>query len=111
MNLVFDNIQPVPYQRHSATSRAAAIGIEPTAGTKRAKVLEYIKSCSAQGATDEEMQQCIPMSANTQRPRRCELVAAKLVKDSSRTRKTVGGDDAVVWVSTKTKPAVDAAGL
>lgn len=93
------DIQPAPYQRHSATSKAAAIGIEPKAGTKRAKVLEYLRSCSAQGATDEEMQQCIPMSPNTQRPRRVELLAAKLIKDSGRTRKTVGGDDAVVWVA------------
>jgi hypothetical protein len=88
-----------PYQRHSATSRAAAARVAPKAGTKRAQVLEYIKSCSAQGATDEEMQQCIPMSANTQRPRRVELLADKFIKDSGRTRKTVGGDDAVVWVA------------
>lgn len=87
-----------PYQRHSATSRAAAAAIEPKAGTKRAKVLEYIRSCSAQGATDEEMQQCIPMGSNTQRPRRVELVKAKLIKDSGRTRRTAGGDEAVVWV-------------
>lgn len=87
-----------PYQRHSATSRAAAASIEPKAGTKRAKVLEYIRSCSAQGATDEEMQQCIPMSPNTQRPRRVELLKAKLIKDSGITRKTMGGDEAVVWV-------------
>lgn len=87
-----------PYQRHSATSKAAATSIEPKAGTKRAKVLEYIRSCSAQGATDEEMQQCIPMSPNTQRPRRVELLKAKLIKDSGITRKTMGGDEAVVWV-------------
>ena len=98
MNLVFDNIQPAPYQRHSATSRAAAIGIAPRAGTKRAQVLDFLRS-HKEGATDEEMQECIPMSANTQRPRRCELVAAKFIKDSGRTRKTVGGDDAVVWVA------------
>lgn len=36
MNLVFDDIKPAPYQRHSATSRAAAAGIAPKAGTKRA---------------------------------------------------------------------------
>lgn len=104
MQLNFE-FQPAPYQRHSATSRAAAIGIEPKAGTKRALVLEYIRSCSAQGATDEEMQQCIPMGPNTQRPRRVELVAAKVIKDSGRTRKTVGGDDAVVWVAAEFQAA------
>lgn len=65
--MFLDNIQPAPYQRHSATSQAAAIGIAPKAGTKRA--------------------------------RRVELLAAKLIKDSGRTRKTVGGDEAVVWVA------------
>ena len=95
--MLLDDIQRAPYQRHSATSKAAAAGVEPTAGTKRAKVLEYIRSCSAQGATDEEMQQCIPMLSNTQRPRRVELLKAGLIVDSGLTRKTVGGDDAVVW--------------
>ena len=99
LNIVFDNIRLAPCQRHSPTSRAAAVGIAPRAGTKRALVMDYIRSCSAQGATDEEMQQCIPMAANTQRPRRVELLAAKLIKDSGRTRKTVGGDEAVVWVA------------
>jgi hypothetical protein len=28
-----------------------------------------------------------------------ELLADKFIKDSGRTRKTVGGDDAVVWVA------------
>lgn len=92
------DIQPAPYQRHSATSKAAAIGIEPKAGTKRAQVLDFLRD-HPEGATDEEMQQRLPMSPNTQRPRRVELLAAKLIKDSGRTRKTVGGDDAVVWVA------------
>ena len=92
------DIQPAPYQRHSATSRSAAAGIEPKAGTKRAQVLAFLRD-HPEGATDEEMQQFIPMSPNTQRPRRVELLAAKLIKDSGRTRKTVGGDEAVVWVA------------
>ena len=97
--MLLDDIQRAPYVRHSATSKAAAAGVEPTAGTKRAKVLEYIRSCSAQGATDEEMQLCIPLGPNTQRPRRVELLRAGLIVDSGLTRKTVGGLDAVVWVS------------
>jgi hypothetical protein len=98
LNIVFDNIQTAPCQRHSPTSRAAAVGIAPRAGTKRALVMDFLRD-NPEGATDEEMQQCIPMAANTQRPRRVELLAAKLIKDSGRTRKTVGGDEAVVWVA------------
>lgn len=93
------DFSPPPYVRGSTTSRAAAAGIEPKAGTKRALLLQYLRSCSARGATDEEMQQCIPMSPNTQRPRRCELLEARLIKDSGMTRKTIGGHDAVVWVA------------
>ena len=88
-----------PAQRHSATSRAAAASIEPTAGTKRAIVLAFLRGCGAAGATDDQMQAGIPMSANTQRPRRVELVRAHLVVDSGKTRLTPGGDDAVVWVA------------
>lgn len=90
---------PAPYQRHSRTSRAAAVGIEPKVGTKRGMVLAFLRGCGPAGATDEEMQRGIPMGPNTQRPRRVELVAAKLVRDSGRERKTAGGDAAVVWVA------------
>lgn len=103
--LPIDFIQRAPYQRHSRTSRAAAINSEPAAGTKRGLALAHLRRQGAAGATDEEMQAQIPMNPNTQRPRRVELVAAGLVRDSGRTRKTAGGDDAVVWVATEYAPA------
>lgn len=86
------------FQSHSPTSRAAAFRAEPAAGTKRWILLQYLRGCGPTGATDEEMQRHAPMSANTQRPRRVELVQGGLVKDSGHVRKTLGGDDAVVWV-------------
>lgn len=90
------NTQQLPYIRGSATSAAAAARIAPKAGTKRAQVLDCIKTFG--GLTDEQIQQLIPMSANTQRPRRVELAKAGLIKDSGKTRTTMGGDQAVVWV-------------
>lgn len=93
------NITSAPYQRHSATSRAAAVGIEPMAGTRRAQVLAFLRDRGREGATDEEMQCRIPMSPNTQRPRRVELVQSFHVVNSGRTRATFGGDDAVVWIA------------
>lgn len=90
---------PAPYQQHSATSKAAAERIEPRAGTQRAFVLDHLRDMEDCGATDEEMQRVIPMSANSQRPRRQELVKVGLVKDSGRTRKTASFFDAVVWVA------------
>ncbi len=99
-----------PFVRHSSTSKDAAEQIKPNAGTLRAKVLEYLQSIqgfiysetfkdagSYGGATDEQMQRCIPMEASTQRPRRIELVAAGLVRDSGRKAQTSSGRKATVW--------------
>ena len=85
------------YVRNSDTSRAAQASAEPKAGTKRALVLAFIRGRGADGATDEEIQRELPMSPNTQRPRRVELVDARLIRDSGRRRATLGGDMAVVW--------------
>lgn len=89
---------PPPYQAHSGTSRGAAKRIAPLAHTMRGQVLAYLQRCGADGATDEEMQARMPMAANTQRPRRIELVADGFVRSSGRTRPTRSGDFAVVWV-------------
>lgn len=88
---------PAPYQRHSATSQASAMAVEPRTGTQRAVVLAYLRGCGDLGATDEQMQSCIPMQANTQRPRRGEL--KNLIQNSGRTRVTISGQQAVVWVA------------
>lgn len=98
---LFDYIsEPLPpYVQGSATSRESAESMEPRSATLRRKVLDYLRRC-ADGATDEEMQRWCNMPANTQRPRRVELVRAGLVVDSGRTRQTGSGRKAVVWVAT-----------
>lgn len=88
-----------PYQAHSETSRRAAERIAPLAHTMRGQVLSYLKACGADGATDEEMQLRMPMPANTQRPRRIELVADGFVQSNGQTRATRSGDHALVWVA------------
>ena len=90
---------PAPYQRHSATSAAAARDVEPRTGTGRASILAYLRGRQGQGATDEQMQESIPMGANTQRPRRVELVQARLVVDSGTVRSTAAGGPATVWLA------------
>jgi len=96
MNL-FDFMGDAPAQAHSPTSRAAAGALGGRAGRLRAEVLEFLGRKGAYGATDEEMQEGIPMGASTQRPRRVELVRAGLVRDSGATRGTRSGRRAVVW--------------
>ena len=79
------------------TSRLAALRVAPKTGTKRRLVLDAITR-SPDGLTDEEMQRSIPMSANTQRPRRVELVEGGFIKDSGLRRRTSSSDLAIVWV-------------
>jgi hypothetical protein len=102
MNQLSFDLSPRPaYQAHSKTSKAAAFNAQPKSGTKRAILLDFIQRQRHLGATDEEMQSSLPMNPNTQRPRRVELVQGLWVVDSGRTRKTMGGDEAVVWVATE----------
>ena len=91
---------PPPAVHGSATSEAAAESIEPKAATLRRKVLDYLRAAGDLGATDEQMQTDLAMPANTQRPRRDELVTGRLVRDSGNTRPTKSGRSAVVWVAT-----------
>jgi len=86
-----------PFQRHSNTSRLAAIEALPFAATARGKVLQFIASKGAYGATDEEIQDGLRMRANTQRPRRVELVDMGWIEDSGQTGRTQSGRQCVVW--------------
>jgi hypothetical protein len=80
------------------TSVAAAIAMQESAGTLRAKVLGAIRDAGMLGMTDEQLQASMPMPANTQRPRRRELQLAGLIRDSGMRAKTKSGRNAVVWV-------------
>jgi len=92
-----------PSVRGSETSIAAAKAIESRAGTDRRRVLEFIASRGALGATDEEMQLALAMQGNTQRPRRRELDQAAHIVKSGQKRKTLAGNPAVVWIAAKGK--------
>lgn len=93
--------ETLPYQKHSATSAAAAREARPNAGTLRAIVLGELERRGPRGATDDELQDALGMNPSTQRPRRVELVERGLVRDSGDTRKTKSGRSATVWVATK----------
>ena len=95
---LFNRIEP-PAQRHSRTSIAAAEQIEPRSETLRRAVLDYLRQCGENGATDEQMQESLAMNPSTQRPRRIELVELGLVRDSGRTGLTRSGRKAVLWVA------------
>jgi len=83
------------HQRHSATSKAAAVAVKPKLNALQADVLGCIRILS--GATDAEIQAYLHMDPSTERPRRVELVVKGLIRDSGRTRATPSGRQAVVW--------------
>ena len=93
-----------PFQRHSDTSRQAAIAIIEHTSTLRARTYRFIKSRGTHGATDEEIITASGMAPNTIRPRRVELSQPykdqpPLVEDSRRRRNTSSGRLAIVWVA------------
>lgn len=92
-------VEPTPpYVRRSRTSKAAALSMVAGARPHRERVRDFLAMCGTRGATDEEMQSVLGINPNTQRPRRCELEAAGVIRDSGRTRTTASGRQAVVWV-------------
>lgn len=95
--------------RHDApqTSRDADARNAPREGTQRAKVLNFIRACGGDGATDEELQDETGLNPNTARPRRVELVRDGWIRDSGRRRKTRGGDEAIVWVFVPFRPVAE----
>lgn len=98
----FMDLCPVPAVRLPKVRRTAREKVAEPArytGASRDQVLAYVTDCGTHGATDEEMQVQLSMGANTQRPRRVELVQRGRLVDSGKTRRTVAGVAAVVWVA------------
>jgi predicted transcriptional regulator len=91
-----DLFSELPFQRHSATSRAAAKEIEPLANELRARVYRCIGSCGP--ITDEEIAITTGLNPSTARPRRIELVAVGLVRAHHIPARTRSGRIATAWV-------------
>lgn len=105
MNALGPLFEPLPSAvQSSRTSLAAADAIRGETGRLRRKVLEALAALGTRGATDEELQEAIPMAPSTERPRRIELCRAGLVRDSGATRRTRSGRRATVWVAAEVAP-------
>jgi len=85
---------------HGDTSHGAASNVFLKTGGARRRVLEALAHALAV-ATDEELQDWLDMSQNTERPRRVELVQLGYVEDSGARRKTRSGSNAVLWRATQ----------
>lgn len=87
------------FQRHSDTSREAAIEVYWDVSRLQQAVLDCLRGWGDIGGTDEEIQTFLAMNPSTQRPRRIELVRKGLVVDSGMRRKTKAKKPATVWVA------------
>ena len=89
--------QRAPSVNGSATSAKAADSLGPaTLNAMQRRLADFLRTCGAFGATDEEMQLALGMNPNTQRPRRRELEDAGLIVRDG-TRKTKSRRNADVW--------------
>lgn len=98
---------------HPATSKQAARKISIKSGTQRHRVLHLIAGHGPDGVTDERIQS-YGINANSERPRRIELLEAGFVEAvpyTEATGKTAAGLDATLWrVTPKGQAALDACG-
>jgi hypothetical protein len=76
---------------YSLTGRSGAI---------RVRVLRFIAALGELGATDDEVQNFLPMGQNTQRPRRRELEVSGYIMRSDMKRMTLSGRLAYAYVAT-----------
>lgn len=81
------------------TSREAQRSVKPDVQRYRDSVLSFIRGMGTDGATDDQMQDVIPMNPSTQRPRRIELAQDGLIIRSGDKRKTRTGRRADVWIA------------
>jgi len=90
-----NNQHTLPYQAHSATSKAAARSVTGQLSAKaRMQVLAAIIKLGV--ASDEEIQDYLLMNSSTERPRRGELAKAGYIEKAGKTT-TRSGRAAVTW--------------
>jgi hypothetical protein len=79
----------------------AALRVFPRTGSQRRLILDAVAAAGEHGITHDELAAIPEVSDRAHRTRRKELEMAGWVEDSGRTRLTVTGTDAVVWVLTE----------
>ena len=79
------------------TSRSAAEGFMPRAGSVRKQVLELVRA--KQGLTDYELEVQLQIKHQTVSSSRRSLVIDGFLVDSGTTRKNPQGNDCIIWVT------------
>lgn len=91
---------PQPPRGPADTQLEAHERMKPRAATVRARVLKFLVERGMTGATDQEVQQALGLSSQSEGPRRIELMRAGHVVDSGQRRRTRSGRAAIVWRTT-----------
>lgn len=91
--------RPGKFSKKSLTSKKAALAIEPRSGTQRWQILMTLRFAWQEGLTREEIADRLDMGDNSVRPRVRELIEGGHIVETDRTRKTEGGQDAVVLIA------------
>lgn len=95
------SLHPFPPARRNApagTSDVAAVEIAPHTPTMRDRILAFIRSRGAHGATDDEAEAALGIKPQSYTPRRGELVKLGLIRDTGERRPTSSGKPAAVYV-------------
>lgn len=85
-------------KHRTRTSHAAYAAIDPVAGRLRAMAYRLIHEAGERGLTEVEIVHASQTDRFAMQPRVSELVGAKAVVDSGRTRTNPSGRQAIVWV-------------
>lgn len=85
-------------KRQTRTSREAYAAIDPIAGRLRAMAYSLIHQAGERGMTALEVARAAQHDRWGMSPRISELVSAKAIVDSGRTRTNPSGKQAIVWV-------------
>lgn len=93
-----DQDHTITGHEHPETSVQAAARFLGKSGGARRRVMAALAEIDH---TDEELQRDLRMPANTQRPRRVELVDWGLVEPTSARRRGVSGSWSTVWAATE----------
>ena len=87
-----------PHQKHSTTSRQAAVDQLPHLGRLQRAYYEVLREAGRRGATDHEAATALGRPLSSINARRNELRQLGLVADSGRRRVSSYGKQAVVWI-------------
>lgn len=78
-------------------TREYAMALRARRARMKGLVFAFLVGRGADGATDQEMQLGLGLHANSQAPRRVDLVREGVVVNTGKRRKTSSGHTAIVW--------------